>query len=340
MLFMSNVFVPVCNIALGKINVNSCNEVIIVESLDELTTTCTLKLAKAIVVKSKDYQNQPIENYITPGMPVKIQLGYNGELNMEFNGYVARGVRTSMPLEIQCEDEMYMLKRSKVTAKAWQNANLTDIIAHIAPGYKTDVLDIQLGKFIIGMPSAPTACEVLEALRQEFGIQSYFRYENDIPVLVSGKPNLYTLEHVKNTYGLTVLYHMQRNVADFGSLEYVSSSDRKIRMDYKSRLSNGKVLSSTFTGDADGETHSITFVGLTQAQIDAWAKEDYAKAKIDGYKGSITGFGLPVCRAGQSCMIVDKVYEDRKSTHLVNKVEVNFSNNGFRRIATIGRRLI
>lgn len=336
---MSSVFVPVCRLTIGKLVVNAATNIRIIESLEELTTTCDIQLPKAIVVRDGNLAKRKLEDYITPGQKIKVELGYNGSLHTEFIGYVSRGVKTTIPLEITCEDDMYMLKRTTVPAKVWSNAKLEEVLKHIAPSYSINALDISLGKFSIGLQGKPTAAEVLDALKNEFGIQCFFRYENEKPVLVAGKPNLWTLEAVKTTYPIAAYYHLQRNVADFGNLEYVNSDDKKIRIDYKSRLSNGKVISSTFTGDSEGETRNVTFVGLSQLQLDQWAKEDYAKAKIDGYKGAITAFGIPVCRAGQSCTLVDQVYEARKSTHIVNRVEIEWGMGGFRRTVTLGRKL-
>lgn len=325
-----------CRITIAGLVLTIVNEVEIVEAWNEFTTTAVLKIPKRVLVKSGSQGKVALGNYVKTGDPVKVELGYDGKLKTEFVGYVARSPKPTMPLEIMCEDEMWQLKRKSVSGKTFTNAKLSEVIKHIAPGYKTDVLDINIDRLIIGLPTPETAAQVLKKLKDDWGLQSFFRLDKSLnPVLVVGKPQLWNLSSQKEVYPDEAVYHLQRNVAD-NALEYKSKEDARVKMEYKLRLANGRVENCPFTGDQDGEVRSITFVGVSMATVTQWAKEDYLRHKKDGYAGDITGFGIPYTRAGQIARIVDADFEVRDSRYIIDRVVVQFGQGGFRRINTIG----
>lgn len=51
------------------------------------------------------------------GDSVVIELGYNGELKKEFQGYIVE-VSAGVPLKLKCQDEMYRCKNIPVAARA------------------------------------------------------------------------------------------------------------------------------------------------------------------------------------------------------------------------------
>ena len=71
---------------------------------ESLTDTCVIKLPKKI-----KWQNEA-EIPLKRGDAVSVWLGYNGELELAFTGYI-RTVGFKNPVVITCEDEMFRLKQ-------------------------------------------------------------------------------------------------------------------------------------------------------------------------------------------------------------------------------------
>ena len=64
--------------------------------------------------KVKDFDRLKVSEWFREGDPVEIWLGYDGNLALEFQGFIKK-VPAGIPVVISCEDEMYKLKRSTVS---------------------------------------------------------------------------------------------------------------------------------------------------------------------------------------------------------------------------------
>ena len=118
---------------------------------------------------AKDFDRFKISEWFREGDPVEVWLGYDGELELEFSGYITK-VSAGIPLVINCEDEMYKLKRNVVSVSK-QDCGLKELLEAIAPGYKV-VCD---NTHLVGNVrySKKAASEILEDLKQK-GIYSWF----------------------------------------------------------------------------------------------------------------------------------------------------------------------
>lgn len=324
-----------CLITIGELKLNFVHELEINSGWTERTDTAVIRLPKLVRIKQGDLRDTTIDRVIKVGDRVEIMLGYNGQLKREFLGYVATAPAPKLPLEINCEDEMFQLKRKALISKTFVSATVSDVISYIAPGYKTSVLNSQLGKFVIGASGSETAAQVLSRLESEAGLRSFFKIDKvGDPVLVVGKPHLWGLDEQAPELP-EVIYHLQRNVVD-NSLRYVKAEDRRIRVDARLLNGNGTYKRARFTGDVDGEVRTLHYYNISEAELEKNARADYLRFKRDGFDGDIIGFGIPYTEAGQVVQIVDDQYERRNSKFFIDKVKVTFGQSGFRRINTIG----
>ena len=324
-------FVLCCTVQIGNISFDAAHEIEIMSDWREMTDKATIKIAKRIFVKGADLINKPIGTLIKAGDPVVIKLGYDGNLKTEFVGYVARSPLPTAPLEIQCEDEMWKLKRLTVLTKTFASGTVKDLIKYIAPGYKSEVLDSTLGpNYLV---KTGTAAGALIELERVFGLKSFFRMVNEQPVLIVGKP-----------YGSDDLltekpevYHLQKNVKE-NSLQYKTADDIRIRIKAISKIIDGKDH-KVEVGDPDGDVRTLHYYGLTLAEITKKANAALKTFKVDGYQGEIAGFGLPnKIRHGMQVEIIDESYENRTDEvkYHVDAVQCRWGVNGYEIFATIG----
>lgn len=317
-------------ITIGKVVFPFVADVEIRSDWREMTDTAIIKIAKKIRVKGTDLVTRNLIEVIKTGDAVKIELGYNGKLKTEFVGYVARSPMPTMPLEIHCEDEMWKLKRLPVKTKTLVNSKVSDLLKYIAPDYANDALDSELGRnYLI---ENGTAAAALKKLEEVFGLKSFFRMVNGIPVLCVGRPygskDLLKVQPVK--------YHFQKNVKS-NTLEYRTADDLRIKVKAICKVHNGKDL-KVEVGDADGDIRTQHYVNVSLATLTENAKADLAKFKADGYRGDITSFGLPSIRSGMQAALIDEQYEKRTADirYHIDAVTKKFGENGFENTITLG----
>src|SRR5690606_37370924 len=250
--------------------------------------TCTISLAKKVYVRQAgEWQTKPVYELIRRGDPVEVWLGYDGNNRLEFKGYV-RAVNPKVPIEIECEDDMFVLKNKPVAAKVFKGGKISDVVRYIAPGYKLMVLDSSLGGTFTIASDSPTALKVLEKIEEVYGLKSTFRLIDGEPTLVVGR--MYSGEDPAGQD--PVYYVVSKNVIE-NNLQFVAKEDQQIKIDASSVQSDGKKLKAKFTGDQEGDTRSFAIPGLTQEQLEVEAKRLYEKSKQDRFEGDITTFGLP-----------------------------------------------
>lgn len=306
------------HITIGSLLFTFVNEVSITSSWQDLTDTCTIKLPRNVQYKGETRQGEGLRDLVRKGDSVKVQLGYGDGLNTEFEGFVARNVQPQAPIVVECEDPMWNLKQSN-HSQSWRNATLKEVVAAIAPGIETEVVEASLGAFSIKQQSGAQA---LEKIKETYGLVSYFRGGT----LVVGFP--YTES------GAEAEWHFQQNIDD-NKLEYTRADDVKIKVKAISMLPDNKKI-EVEVGDDDGEQRTLTYYNITEAQLKKNAEEDLKRLRYDGYRGSLSGFGLPFARHGDIAVIRDNDYPERAGKYYIDKTVTTFGVNGFRREVHLG----
>jgi phage protein D len=295
-------------------------EVTITRTWRNLSDECTIRLPSLARMLERDVQT---------GDTVEVKLGYEGyALQTEFSGFVAE-VMPTIPLGLRCEDAMYALKRREVTPKTWRQTTLRDVLQYVVP-------DARIGK-VPAIALAPfrldrvTAFEVLRKLKDEYGLAAYFRDG----VLFVGLP--YTeFENPRR-----VIYDLQRTISA-NNLTYRRRED--VRMGAKVvgiRPNNKRV--TTHVGDSDGEQRTFHYrLDATQNEAAAvralreLGEAELAKYRYEGYRGTVSAFGLPHVIHGEVADLRDNLYPARSGRYLVDKVVTTFGTGGFRREVEVG----
>jgi hypothetical protein len=288
-------------------------------SWQRLTDTAVIVLPRNV----KDFDKQKVKEVFKTGRPVTIKLGYNGENETEFTGYITK-VSADIPIKIQCEDEMYQLKKIPVHLST-KAINLQDLIKKIVPGYDTDVerWDMPPQRYV-----HTTAAKVLEFLKKEYKLYSYFVGKK----LVVGK--IYS----DDTSTEPVKLNLEANVRS-NNLKYRHKDDIEIKIRAISTLRNGSKLEAV-VGDTGGTEKQLAYYGITvKAELEKQAKRAYDLYKVDGFDGSLSTFGQPVIRHGMKVDLSSHIYPDRNGRYYVDSVRVSFDNNGYARELKLGQKL-
>lgn len=319
-------------VQIGNLVFNSVESVERHKSIYKFTETAVIKLPKKIRFKSNgrpDSMYEPsktVKDYIKVNDKVTIWMGYDQYLLKRFEGYVARGVEPSIPVVIECEDEMFQLKRKRVSVSL-ENATIKKIIETIAPGYEHDVLDAQIGAF---SEKNTTAVKILQILKKRYGLYSFFIGKK----LIVGKP--YTNTEVIDLPVKT--FDFAKNIIS-SDLKFRAAEDVKLKVKAISiQPDNSKI--EVEVGDADGDVRTLHYFDIpSNTELKKLATIDLERFKVEGYEGTITGFGFPIVAPGQRIKIVDTGYDKRNSEHYTEEITESI-DRGYRLTQKVGRKVV
>lgn len=276
-------------------------------------------------------QNRPfdIEGRFKRGDKVKIELGYDDNYNTEFEGFV-RALSVNSPCVIECEDAMYLF-RKQIKSKPFLNVSINDIMNYVCKeigGFtlSSTVKDLKYDKFVIRNASG---YEVLEKIKQQFGISIYIR----------GNKLIANLKYTEKTGDVS--FYFAQNVKA-SSLKFVNGDDVKVQVKIKGLKTDNTATKEIIVGSAGGETVTLPDArNITdQTSLEAKAKEYLKTLTYTGYRGELTSFGMPFCDVGYSAFIIDRDFPERDGRYYVKGVKVRFSSStGYERAVSLGIKL-
>lgn len=291
----------------------------IVRDSEALTTTCKLVLPRKI--KWKGETSNPIKR----GDAVTVWLGYDDDLQLAFKGFVLRkGFKA--PVEIFCEDDMFLLKQTPCVKKAYRNVDIQTLLKDQNLPYEIKVLGEQnIGQYRINFE---TVAELLAHLKEN-NIRTFFRLEGGNPVLYCGV----LFDHGNE---MRQVFSTGVNLISDSSLDEQNAEDVKIKLKVVSLQPDNKKKVKVELGDPDGEKHTLHCYGKSEAEARAWGEQELERLKRDGLTGSFQTFGHLLL----DCLDIVgiKIDGERKGKYQVQKNTITFGSSGFRQDITLGAR--
>jgi hypothetical protein len=242
--------------------------------VEKVTATCLLKLPRRTVW------------YGEAGVPVKrgdrisVSLGYDGNLHEVFTGYIKR-VGISTPVELECEDEMFVLKNTPAKKKTYSNADLASLLEEQVSGrVPVKVFSRQsFGQYTV---NSDTVAQALGEL-SENGFTFFFRDG----VLYGGM----VFDHSDAGAKQQRFFEGEGgNIIDSSNLKWNSEDEVTLRIKASGTDKKGKKI-TVEVGDKEGELRSFFKYNTTKEELEAEAKKKLTEWKLSGLSGSFTTFG-------------------------------------------------
>ena len=133
-----------------------------------------------------------------------------------------------------------------------------------------------------------------------------------------------------------VIYDTEVNVQS-NELKWKDATDRKVMVEVKYVKPNGE-LSKQEYGVNGGEKVTRYVEASNEEDLKKAAENEYNLWNYSGYEGSLTGWLVPVVKAGGSVRLRDKKRPE-EGVYYVTGVEIEFGRNGAKRKVTLGRKL-
>lgn len=316
-------FVLCCEIKIGSVAFKSVHDVQIKRSIYNLAATAVIKVPVTAVLKRAGEPPTYIETAeaVKVGDPVEIRLGYDGQMNTEFVGYVKR-LNYKVPLEIECEDEYY-LTRSINCVFSKKETTLKQCLNTILPEIKQGACtDLTLKNFVVNNKPGNW---VLGHLKKEYGLTIFFDINGNLYV---GKAH--------DVQGETVKYRLRFNVIKDDELKFQLASDIKMKVKAICYYKDGTKIEGEL-GEDGGENKILYYYDVKDAkELKALAQEELKRYSFDGYRGKIETFLFPYALPGMIAQLEDEVYQERSGNYYIESVDVSFGMSGARRNIEIG----
>jgi hypothetical protein len=308
----------------GVVNVVP-NDVTITRSFDNQTQT-----AKVILPRNLKYNNKNIyegENaLIKRGDRIELYAGYLPNMPLLFSGYISK-INNNVPLEILCEDEMFLLKQKQAPNLSYRTVNLRTFIEKVLgdSNIPFEALNAELGQ--IRTQNASIG-KVLQVLRNDYGLYSYF---------VNGTLYVGLAFQIDQAKEQVFLFERQM-IVDGMDLIYLKKEDVKVQIKGVLIGKDNKKTEYPY-GDSDGELRTIFQYGGTKTELDQKAKSFLEQMNYTGYYGAFNTFLEPTVVPGDHAIIDSYKYPERKGTYLIKSVETSFGTNGGRQKIELERKI-
>ncbi len=312
-----------CHITVGKYYFDYVADINISSSIETLTDTAVITIPRKLSLDGK-YIATGDDRIFNIGDPVEINLGYDNNLKTVFKGYL-KDISATVPVTLFCEDNMYLLKKTKIQ-RSYSQITLNQLLQDILPsGIHYKAVDVSLGKFRINNASV---AKVLQEIKTTYGLLSYFK--ND--VLYSGLA--YWTDDRKEAS-----FAFQRNIIQ-NRLQYKRKDDVRIKIKAISILPDNSRIEAEL-GDDDGDLRTFHYYNLDKKALEHIVAEEIEKLKYTGYYGSFTTFGEPMMQIGDIAHIVDNQYPERQGKFLIKQVIRQFGvKTGYRQRILLDKAVV
>lgn len=309
------------HITIGKFRVQTLKSVKITTSVLNLSDTAVMEMPGQYLNTWLD-----IEKKIAVGDAVSIALGYDGNNQSVFNGYLKRISRDSNSLKLECEDSLYLLYKS-IADKEYKQVTVTallkDILRQVDTRFTVDCdYEYTMEKLVA---FHTTALDVVKKIQSETKANIWF--EN-------------TTLHVHPVYSERAgetpeLFDTQINVQK-NDLKWIDQADKKVQIEVVYNKPDGEKEKETY-GTEGGEKITKYVSGNNSSEMKTIAENEYNLWNYSGFEGSFTAWLIPRVTAGGSVRLRDNGRPEGK--YYVTGVEIEFGQNGAKQIITLGRKL-
>jgi hypothetical protein len=291
------------------------SKVTVSRSYDKQTQTASVTLPRNVNYNKKNIY-EGANAIMRRGDKVKIIAAYFPNETVIFTGYISK-INNNVPVELLCEDEMFLLKQAISPNLSFKSVDLNTFIGkmltNINVPYKVD-LTAQLGQIRLQEVSIG---KVLQVLRDQYGLFSFFVNG----VLRVGLP-FYKEEAMK------AVFLFEKMVKEGMSLTYLKKDDVKVQI--KGILIKNNQREEFIYGDPSGDIRTVFQLGGTKADLDAKCNSFLEQANYTGYYGSFKTFLEPLVVPGDYAVVDSWKYPERKGKYLIKSVttEVSVTDGG------------
>ncbi len=271
------------------------NKITVKKSFEDLTKTAEVILPRNLKYKNLNIYQGP-NPVVLRGDKITIQAGYFPNLTTIFKGYISR-VSDSIPIELKCEDQMWILKQIASPNLSYKDVSLDQLLSDMFKNldYNVDYEAIGARLGMVRINSASISKVLNDVLK--VGLPYYAPKRNE-----------------------TFLF--EKHIIE-NDLQYLRSEDVKIKI--KGVLIKDNSKEEIFVGSEDGDLRTVFQYGGTIEELRRLCNTYLTNYNYTGYHGSLTTFLEPYIEPGDYATLASYQVPDRKGTYIVKSNEITIS---------------
>lgn len=338
-------FILSSDITIGNFRFSGVNSVQVKRSIYSIADTAIITLpsiAKTVLNGKVNETGIVTGKQFSDGDPVTIKLGYNGDLQTEFKGFVKQR-NLNMPLEVVCEGYSWLLRKN-AGQTFWKSITVKELLkAAVSKAGAAGKITVR--------------CEVDYELRNiNTGAETAFDLINNISKYTDNSLTCFFIEPDVLWCGLvytaaangedileggTVSYRLGYNVVKDNYLKERFTEDDPVQVRFSKKLANGDKGSQTSdVFKKINRTRNKILNHIKDAVVlKQLANEKAYKTNYSGYEGYLKAFLQPFAWPGFKAYVEDSRYPERNGTYLIEGTEVLFGIHGARRIVEVGPKI-
>jgi len=279
------------------------------------------------------------------------------EKRLVFDGYITK-INAKTPVEIEVEDNMYLLKQLPMINGAYgSGVSLETILTNALIGTGLTVNQLTTTKLTwdnsLLMIENMTIAQFLEKLRKDAFLHCYFRGTElrvGSIVYIEAEAKTKTFQFQENIISSDLTFVRKDDIVlSAVASNHIEELTGKTTKDGHAKTRNSRIevlvwfdRSGKFQskevkkGDkpdanVDGERKTFHFLeAKTTADLINLAKASLQKYYYTGFKGSFTTFGTPSVDFGDNAIIINDLLPEQNGTYKIKAVNISGGVNGFR----------
>ncbi len=300
------------------------------KSVHQIVQTAKLTLPLSYVIRNKELiERVKLFDNIKEGDSISIAYGYNGKNDNFFTGYIKR-INVKQPLELELEDELYLLRKLNLT-KSFKKNDVREVVQYVCDELfkKYNVrltLYEKMPKLTVTnfIMNGVNGVSVLQELSDTYGMNSFL-------ITIDGKKTLYC----GLAYGLKfnyINYIINANTINVDDLQFKGGETESYKVKFIVHAPSGIVTKKEFgnkLGDSLTDVH--LYGSFTEKEIELQAEAHLAAYKTGGYKGSFDTLLTPKVQHCDIAVVRDLQFENRKGNYYIATVTNTFGTAGGKR---------
>ena len=291
------------DITIGRYRLKMVDQVKVKHSVEQLSDTATITLPAMVEGKALE-----VESKLHAGDSVTIRLGYDGNLQTEFAGYLKAINTDGGNLTLECEDAIYLFDKKVDDVELTEismNALLEKVVSQVDPSYQVQTeFDFTWKKFVF---YHATARDILKKVQDETKANIWF-----------GGNTLHVQPQYAQASGRTVVFDFARNI-ESSNLKYRKKEDKKLEVMVELTSAKGEKTEVKY-GASGGKTIKRVGHGVSEEEAKKIAENEYNLWCYDGYEGSFTGWLIPYVEPGDAVRLRDTDYPKKEGVYYRNQL--------------------
>lgn len=300
------------------------NKVSVSRSWDKQTQTAIVILPRNVQYNKKNIYEGP-NALMRRGDKIKITAAYFPNETVIFEGYISK-INNNVPIELQCEDAMLLLKQTIAPNLSYKSVNLRTFIAKILTNTSIPFKAINADLGQIRLQEASVG-KVLQVLRDQYGLYSYF---------VNGVLRVGLAYYQDESKEAVFLFELM--CKDGMNLTYLKKDDVKVQI--KGILIKDNLKEEFIYGDKTGDLRTVFQYGGTKTDLDLKCNSFLEQSNYEGYYGGFKTFLEPLVVPGDIAIVDSWKYPERKGKYLIKSVTTEVSTtDGGKQMVELERKI-